>query len=99
MLACSRTRSTREIPDHLPNPCGRAAMSSLPAGKHAGSGAGSKQPAVAEPTLAERARTLVYLGRIGSLSRLLPKQHCFPLGSLIAHGLDGHRHPPFLRTP
>src|ERR1700681_2485792 len=96
MLACSRTRSTREIPDHVPNPCGRAAMSSLPAGKHAGSGAGSNQPAVAEPTFAERARTLVYLGRIGSLSTLSRKQQGFPFGSVMPYGLDDHGHPVFL---
>ena len=40
-------------------------MSSLTAGKHAGSGAASNQPAVAEPTFAERARTMMYLGRMG----------------------------------
>src|SRR5450631_388584 len=96
MLACSSTRSTREIPDHVPNPCGRAAMSSLPAGKHAGSGAGSNQPAVAEPTFAERARTLVYLGRIGSLSTLSRKQQGFPFGSVMPYGLDDHGHPVFL---
>src|ERR1035437_9311429 len=96
MLACSRTWSTREIPDHVPNPCGRAAMSSLPAGKHAGSGAGSNQPAVAEPTFAERARTLVYLGRIGSLSTLSRKQQGFPFGSVMPYGLDDHGYPVFL---
>jgi len=42
-------------------------MSSLTAGKHAGSGAA--QPAIAEPTFAERARTLVYLVRVSRLSR------------------------------
>jgi len=36
--------------------------------KHAGPGPTSDQPPVPEPTFAERARTLVYLGRIGSLS-------------------------------
>src|ERR1700692_424258 len=96
MLACSRTRSTREIPDHVPNPCGRAAMSSLPAGKHAGSGAGSNQPAVAEPSYAERARTLVYLGRIGSLSTLSRRQQGFPFGSVMPYGLDDHGRPIFL---
>src|SRR6266849_6743665 len=71
-------------------------MSSLPAGKHAGSGAGSNQPAVAEPTFAERARTLVYLGRIGSLSTLSRKQQGFPFGSVMPYGLDDHGHPVFL---
>ena len=71
-------------------------MSSLPAGKHAGSGAASNQPAVAEPTFAERARTLVYLGQIGSLSTLSRKQQGFPFGSVMPYGLDDHGHPVFL---
>jgi putative heme iron utilization protein len=71
-------------------------MSSLPAGKHAGSGAASNQPAVAEPTFAERARTLVYLGRIGSLSTISRKQQGFPFGSVMPYGLDDHGHPVFL---
>jgi putative heme iron utilization protein len=71
-------------------------MSSLPAGKHAGSGAASEQPAIAEPTFAERARTLVYLGRIGSLSTLSRKQPGFPFGSVMPYGLDDNGHPVFL---
>ncbi len=53
-------------------------MSSLSTGKHAGPGAASDQPTVAEPSFAERARTSVYLGRIGSLSTLSRKQPGFP---------------------
>jgi len=71
-------------------------MSSLTAGKHAGSGAASNQPAVAEPTFAERARTLVYLGRVGSLSTLSRKQQGFPFGSVMPYGLDDHANPIFL---
>src|SRR6201993_1720695 len=71
-------------------------MSSSTAGKHAGSGAASNQPAVAEPTFAERARTLVYLGRVGSLTTLSRKQHGFPFGSVMPYGLDGHANPVFL---
>jgi heme iron utilization protein len=71
-------------------------MSSLAAGKHAGSGAASNQPAVAEPTFAERARTLVYLGRVGSLSTLSRKQQGFPFGSVMPYGLDDHANPVFL---
>ena len=71
-------------------------MSSLTAGKHAGSGAASNQPAVAEPTFAERARTLVYLGRVGSLSTLSRKQPGFPFGSVMPYGLDDHANPIFL---
>jgi len=71
-------------------------MASAPAGKHAGPGATSNKPAVAEPTYAERARTLAYLGRIGSLSTLSRKQPGFPFGSVMPYGLDGHGRPIFL---
>jgi heme oxygenase (biliverdin-IX-beta and delta-forming) len=71
-------------------------MSSSPAGKHAGSGTASNQPAVPEPTFAERARTLVYLGRVGSLSTLSRKQQGYPFGSVMPYGLDEHANPVFL---
>jgi heme iron utilization protein len=71
-------------------------MSSLSTGKHAASGAASDQPTVAEPSFAERARTLVYLGRIGSLSTLSRKQPGFPFGSVMPYGLDDQGHPIFL---
>jgi len=71
-------------------------MSSSTAGKHASSGVASNQPAVAEPTFAERARTLVYLGRVGSLSTLSRKQQGFPFGSVMPYGLDDDANPVFL---
>jgi putative heme iron utilization protein len=71
-------------------------MSSVPTGKHAGSGAASNQPAAAEPTFAERARTLMYLGRIGTLSTLSRKQQGFPFGSVMPYGLDENGRPVFL---
>jgi heme oxygenase (biliverdin-IX-beta and delta-forming) len=71
-------------------------MSSLPTGKHAGSGATSNEPAVSEPMFAERARTLLYLGRIGTLSTLSRKQQGFPFGSVMPYGLDEDGHPVFL---
>lgn len=71
-------------------------MSSLPIGKHAGSGAASNQPAVAEPTFADRARTLLHLARIGSLSTLSRKQQGFPFGSVMPYGLDEIGRPIFL---
>ena len=71
-------------------------MSSLPTGKHAGPGAASNQPAVAEPTFAERARTLLYLGRIGTLSTLSRKLPGFPFGSVMPYGLDENGRPVFL---
>ncbi len=70
-------------------------MSSSSFGKHAG-GATSGQPAVAEPSFAERARTLMHSGRIGSLSTLSRKQPGFPFGSLMPYGLDSQGRPIFL---
>jgi putative heme iron utilization protein len=71
-------------------------MSSAPIGKHAGPGTPSNQPVIPEPTFAERARTLVHLGRTGSLSTLSRKQPGFPFGSVMPYGLDGHGRPIFL---
>ena len=56
--------------------------------KHAYSGAASGAPSVPEPSFAERARTLVHLGRIGSLSTLSRKQPGFPFGSVMPYSLD-----------
>ncbi|MGA6987212.1 MAG: DUF2470 domain-containing protein [Terriglobales bacterium] len=64
--------------------------------KHAGTGAASDQPTVPEPSFAERARTLVYMARIGSLSTLSRKQPGFPFGSVMPYGLDDHGRPIFL---
>src|SRR4029077_4822082 len=64
--------------------------------KHAGPGLASDQPPVPEPTFAERARTLVYLGRVASLSTLSRKQPGFPFGSVMPYGLDDHGRPIFL---
>jgi heme iron utilization protein len=64
--------------------------------KHAGPGPASNQPPVPEPTFAERARTLVYLSRIGSLSTLSRKQPGFPFGSVMPYGLDDHGRSIFL---
>src|SRR5215469_14027795 len=64
-------------------------------GKHA-SGATSGQSAVPEPSFAERARTLMYLGRVGSLSTLSRKQPGFPFGSVMPYGLHDRGRPTFL---
>src|SRR5262252_6852794 len=64
-------------------------------GKHA-SGATSSQSAVPEPSFAERARTLMHLGRIGSLSTLSRRQPGFPFGSLMPYAIDGQGRPIFL---
>src|SRR5664280_2955393 len=70
-------------------------MSSSSLGKHA-SGATSGQSAVPEPSFAERARTLMHSGRIGSLSTLSRKQPGFPFGSLMPYALDAQGRPIFL---
>jgi hypothetical protein len=64
--------------------------------KHAYTGAAAGQPTVPEPTFAERARTLVHLGRIGSLSTLSRKQPGFPFGSVMPYSVDEHGRPIFL---
>jgi len=71
-------------------------MSSSSPGKHASPGAASDQPTVAEPSFAERARTLLYVGRIGSLSTHSRKQAGFPFGSVMPYGLDDRGRPIFL---
>src|ERR1700680_741964 len=64
--------------------------------KHAGPTTASNQPTVAEPSFAERARTLLHLGRIGSLSTLSRKQQGFPFGSVMPYALDENGRPIFL---
>ena len=71
-------------------------MSSSPAGKHAGPGTPGSQPAIGEPTFAERVRTLIYIGRTGSLSTHSRKQPGFPFGSVMPYGLDADGRPTFL---
>jgi putative heme iron utilization protein len=70
-------------------------MSSPSREKHATTGPASTQPAP-EPSFAERARTLAYLGRIGSLSTWSRKQPGFPFGSVMPYALDEHGRPIFL---
>ena len=70
-------------------------MTQATTGKHAGPGPTSKAPAVPEPSFAERARTLVHVGRIGSLSTLSLKQPGFPFGSVMPYGLDERGRPDF----
>jgi heme iron utilization protein len=64
--------------------------------KHAGPAPASDQPTIPEPSFAERARTLMYLGRMGSLSTLSRKQPGFPFGSVMPYGLDNQGRPIFL---
>jgi hypothetical protein len=65
-------------------------------GKHASGGVAANQPSLPEPSFAERARTLMYLGRIGSLSTQSRKQPGFPFGSVMPYASDEHGRPIFL---
>ncbi len=63
--------------------------------QHAGPG-GPAAPQVPEPPFAERARTLMHLGRTGTLATQLKKHAGFPFGSVAPYGLDGNGRPTFL---
>jgi putative heme iron utilization protein len=63
---------------------------------HASPGAATEGPSVPEPSFGERARTLVYIGRIGSLSTWSRRQPGFPFGSVMPYGLDDRGRPIFL---
>src|SRR3990172_2896889 len=64
--------------------------------RHAGPPPDPHRPPAPEPTYAERARTLVYLGRTGMLSTLSLKHPGHPFGSLMPYALDGQGRPLFL---
>src|SRR5581483_6146153 len=69
---------------------------SSPLGKHAGTAVPADQVAIPEPSFAERARTLLSVERIGSLSTLSRKQAGFPFGSIMPYALDDNGRPIFL---
>lgn len=71
-------------------------MPSTSTGKHASGSPATGRPPVPEPSFAERARTLLHLGRIGSLSTLSRKQPGFPFGSVMPYALDRRGRPIFL---
>jgi heme iron utilization protein len=56
----------------------------------------SNVPPVPEPSHAERARTLLSIERIGSLSTLSRKQPGFPFGSIMPYAIDESGRPIFL---
>ena len=64
-------------------------------GKHVNGSMGG-QTAISEPSFAERARTLMYSGRIATLSTHSRKQPGFPFGSLMPYALDKDGRPIFL---
>ncbi len=64
--------------------------------RHAYPSGTSDEPPVPEPTYAERARTLVYLGRVGTLSTLSRQHPGHPFGSVMPYALDERGRPLFL---
>ena len=64
--------------------------------RHAGPPRGDDAPPVPEPTYAERARTLAYLGRTGTLATLSRKHPGHPFASLMPYALDAAGRPLYL---
>src|SRR5713226_2635275 len=64
--------------------------------RHAGPPSASETPAIPEPTFAERARTLVYLGRAGTLATLSRRHPGHPFASIMPYALDDDGRPLFL---
>jgi heme iron utilization protein len=65
----------------------------VPTRQHAGSGPATEGPA--EPSLAERARTLVSEARIGSFSTHSRKLAGYPFGSMMPYAADNEGRPVF----
>src|SRR3989454_9672633 len=63
---------------------------------HAGPPSAAHAPPVPEPTYAERARTLVYLGHTGTLATLSRRYPGHPFASVMPYALDGRGRPLFL---
>lgn len=64
--------------------------------RHAGPPSASDTPPVPEPTYAERARTLAYLGRAGMLATLSRRHPGHPFASLMPYALDAAGRPLLL---
>ena len=69
---------------------------STPSSRQHAAPSGPVRPPVPEPTLAERGRTLIHLGRIGTLSTHSRKQPGFPFGSVMPYAPDEQGRPVFL---
>ena len=70
-------------------------MAATSRGQH-GSSATLASPEVPTPSYAEQARTLLHLGRVGTLSTQSRKQPGFPFGSVMPFGLDDQGRPLLL---
>lgn len=64
--------------------------------RHAGPPPDADAPVVPEPTFAERARTLVHLGRTGTLATLSRRHPGHPFASIMPYALDDAGRPIFL---
>ena len=64
--------------------------------RHAGPPRSSDAPPLPEPTYAERARTLAYLGRTGTLATLSRKHPGHPFASVMPYALDDRGRPLLL---
>jgi len=64
--------------------------------RHAGPPRAADAAVVPEPTFAERARTLAYLGRTGSLATLSRRHPGHPFASVMPYALDADGAPLFL---
>lgn len=60
------------------------------------SGVTTDEPLVPEPSFAERARTLVHMGRVGSLSTMSRKRAGWPFGSVMPYAVDEGGRPILL---
>lgn len=64
--------------------------------RHGGPPSAPDTPPVPEPTYAERARTLVHLGRTGALATLSRRHPGHPFASVMPYAVDGRGRPLFL---
>src|SRR5438552_15296224 len=64
--------------------------------RHAGPGPSSDVPPVPEPSYAERARTLVHLGRAGTLATLSRRHPGHPCASIMTSAVDDAGNPQLL---
>src|SRR5258708_34795634 len=64
--------------------------------RHASGGVSPDQAPAPEPTHAERARTLIHLGRTGSLATLSRKLPGWPFASIMPYAIDDAGRPLIL---
>jgi heme oxygenase (biliverdin-IX-beta and delta-forming) len=64
--------------------------------RHAGPPRPAETPSVPEPSYAERARTLAYLGLAGTLATLSRRHPGHPFASVTPYAVDENGHPLFL---